>query len=70
MGRNRQLRNGPVAAKGCRFCYHYQVRESRLRAPDVVGGIASLHRRYGVRQFTMYELDFFSDRERLVEESR
>ncbi len=54
-------------ARRCGFCYHFQVRASRVEAKDAVEDLLYLHREYGVRQFTFHELDFFSDRERALQ---
>lgn len=65
-----RLRLARGCAKGCRFCYHFRVRESRVDAKDAVDALKYLIDRYGVRQYTFYELDYFSDRERALEISQ
>lgn len=52
--------------KGCRFCYHFRVRASRVDVDAALEAIDYLHGTYGVRQFTLHELDFFSDKERAL----
>jgi radical SAM superfamily enzyme YgiQ (UPF0313 family) len=51
-------------AKGCTFCYWRNHEPSLLDAASIVELIDDLHRRYGVKQYHLAELDFFTNRKR------
>lgn len=56
--------------KRCSFCYWSTHEPSMLEAEDIVDLAAALHARYGVRQFHIGELDFATNRKRVLAMAR
>ncbi|MBI1850028.1 MAG: B12-binding domain-containing radical SAM protein [Planctomycetes bacterium] len=57
-------------AKGCTFCYWSNHEPSLLDAATIVDLVAFLRQKYGVRQFHLAELDFFTARRRPIDLAR
>lgn len=65
-----QIPTGFGCAKHCMFCFYERTRPQLLDAERIVELLETLVERYGVRQFLMGELDFFTIRKRVVEVAR
>jgi radical SAM superfamily enzyme YgiQ (UPF0313 family) len=57
-------------AKGCTFCYWRNHEPSLLDAAAIVDLVAFLREKYGVRQYHLAELDFFTSRRRPIDLAR
>ncbi|MBN2489845.1 MAG: radical SAM protein [Planctomycetes bacterium] len=55
-----QIPTGYGCAKHCPFCFYERTRPELLGAEELVGTIAHVTARYGVRQYLLGELDFFA----------
>jgi len=64
------IETGRGCAKGCTFCYIRNSELSLLKAHEIVDLVEFLHKKFGVTQYHLSELDLFTSRKRPLDMAR